>query len=85
MAAKDRIMTLIREKDDLQKEIDDLKRKMTNRKETLGTNLEVTRKDKWVTGIEDEEVLPESNLVRRHLISSDSENGGPGVVSLSVP
>jgi len=81
MVAKDRIFTLTRERDDLQKEVDRLKCQ-------LGTpsRREETRDVDWATGKEEMSAKSAARITRlrvtqarRKLISSsDSENGGPG-------
>jgi len=84
-------MTLIRERDDLQKEVDDLKRKLTNR-ESIPSNPEVTRKNDWATGDEDAPLKGASrvtrsraSVARRRLISSsESEFGSTGAPSAGI-
>jgi len=83
MVTKDRILTLTRERDDLQKEAEKLKRQ-------LGTpsRREENRDEDWVTGKEELSTRSAARITRlrvtqarRKLISSsDSEGGGPGVV-----
>jgi len=89
MVAKDRIMTLIRERDDLQKEVAKLKRQLGTYEETP-SNMEETRDDDWTTGKEEVSAKSAARITRlrvyqarRRLISSsDSESGGPGVIPL---
>jgi len=81
LAAKDRVMSLMRDRDDLQKEVDDLKRKLTS-KDATPSNLEAIREEDWATGIEDAPsrsvtrvTRSRASTIRRRLVSSsDSES-----------